>query len=139
MSRLRSIAETLMLLLVLAAAVWTATQHWQPVRVTGGSMQPALSEGDLVLVDKRGRAGSGRIALLESPRHGPVLHRIVSVGPDGSVVTKGDANKVTDFDSLPATSVVGPVVAVVPVGRWIARWRGNAPYATMTAQQNSSR
>ena len=127
------------MLALFAAGAWVVVQHWQPVRVAGGSMIPALNPGDLVLVDKRAKAGQGRIALLQSPRHGLVLHRIVSVGADGSVRTQGDANAVSDFDALPDSAVVGPVVAVVPVGAWIARWRGSASCDTMTAQQNSSR
>ncbi len=65
------------------------------------------SPGDLVIVDVRGRAIRDQIALLRSPRHGLVLHRVIATEADGSVRTRGDANTIPDFDSLPATAVDG--------------------------------
>ena len=58
-------------------------RHFEPVRVTGGSMQPALAAGDLVLVDRAVTPGIGDIALLRVRGHGPVLHRVVGIDEDG--------------------------------------------------------
>jgi signal peptidase I len=102
-------------------------------------MRPALAPGDLVLVARRGQASVGAIALLDSPRHGHVLHRVVAVRPDGWVRTRGDANAVDDLDALPPTAVVGPVVTVVPLGRALDRWRAIAACVTIAAQQNISK
>lgn len=113
---------------------WPALRHWKPVRVAGGSMRPALSPGDLVVVHVDQPVSRNQIALLRSPRHGLVLHRVIAWQPDGSVRTQGDANPIEDFDSLAASTVVGPVVLVAPVGQLIERWRGSAAYDTMTAQ-----
>jgi signal peptidase I len=128
------VAEIVLVLGVLGAAVGIALQHWQPIRVAGGSMRPALFPGDMVVVNVDSRVSRGEIALLRSPRHGLVLHRVIAVQDDGSVRTQGDANPIADFDSLAASAVVGPVVIVAPVGRLIQRWRGSAACATMTAQ-----
>lgn len=128
------LAEMVLTVAVLAAVGLALLQHWKPVRVAGGSMRPALSPGDLVIVDVRARALSNQIALLRSPRHGLVLHRVIATEADGSVRTRGDANTIPDFDSLPATAVVGPVVLVAPVGKLVDRWRGSAACDTMTAQ-----
>ena len=86
-SRLRRIAETVALLVVLAAMAWSANLNWASVRVAGGSMRPALCPGDLVVVARHRRAASGGIALLDTVRHGRVLHRIVSVGLDAQAST----------------------------------------------------
>jgi signal peptidase I len=128
------LAETVLTVAVLAAVGLALLQHWRPVRVAGGSMRPALSPGDLVVVDVRGHVIRDQIALLRSPRHGLVLHRVIAKDADGSVRTRGDANTIPDFDSLPATAVIGPVVLVAPVGKLVERWRGSAACDTMTAQ-----
>jgi len=84
-------------------------------------MRPALSPGDLVLVDRQARPASGQIALVQTERHGRFLHRIVEMGEGGSVRTQGDANAIADFDALPETAVIGPVTLVIPVGTWLGR------------------
>jgi signal peptidase I len=123
----------LVALLVLGLG-WFGLRFWQPLRVAGGSMRPALFPGDLVLVDVRAAVSRGEVALLRSSRHGLVLHRVIRVERDGTVRTQGDANPIADFDSLPSSAVVGPVVLVAPVGKLLERWRGSARCATMTAQ-----
>jgi signal peptidase I len=133
-SLLLSSVRTLLVVLVVMGLAWSALQYWRPLRVAGGSMRPALSPGDLVIVDTRSPAALDQIALLRSPRHGLVLHRVTAVQGDGSVRTRGDANAIEDFDASPASSVIGPVVLVAPVGRLIERWRGSAACDTMTAQ-----
>ena len=133
------LAETTGLLALVLVAGWAALNHWQVVTVAGGSMRPALAPGDVVVVDRTARARGGQIALVNTARHGRFLHRVIEVGATGLVRTRGDANTIADFDSVPASAVTGPVVMVVPVGRLVERWRGNGAYATMTAQQNSAR
>ncbi len=62
---------------------------WQPVR--GGSMRPALREGDEVLLAPAVELAPGEVVVLRLPgRPGTVLHRLVEVGEAG-VVTRGDA------------------------------------------------
>ena len=87
--------------------------------MAGGSMRPALCPGDLVIVDVRAaRRAAVRSRCLRSPRHGLVLHRVIARGrATDRVRTRGDANPIADFDSLPASAVVGPVVLVAPVGQ----------------------
>lgn len=127
-----------MILAIVAVLCWAGSKSWIPVQVAGGSMRPALFPGDLVLVDVRSHPVSGAIALIESPRHGTVLHRVIETRADGSVRTQGDANATADSEALPANAVKGSVTAIVPVGRVIERWRGRAACDTMTAQQNSA-
>jgi signal peptidase I len=118
---------------------WIVIAHWLPVSVGGGSMRPQLAPGDLAVIARTGRAQTGRVALVVTPRHGRVLHRVMSVAADGSIRTRGDANPVDDLDSLPASSVIGPVVFVAPFGHALDRWRALAACATIAAQQNSSK
>lgn len=99
-----------------AIAVFALTQY-QPVRVVGGSMHPALRSGDLVFV--RDREPQVRdIVLLKQPGHGPVLHRVVGKRA-GKLVTRGDANPTQDRTFARREWVSGTVAVVVPAGRFI--------------------
>lgn len=112
----------------------------QPVAVSGGSMHPALHHGDVVLVDPHSRPGRGDIALIAMPGHGPVLHRVVAGGGRrGSYVTRGDANDRVDHRRARIGEVRGVVVAVVPVGRALERWRTGSACATLSAQSKTAR
>jgi len=122
-----------------AAAVLGALAVWMPVRVAGRSMHPALHAGDLVLVRRGVSVAPGDVALLAPPGHGAVLHRVLSLRADGSARTRGDANAVVDFSATPRAGIVGRVVAVVPVGRAIERWRGETACDTLGPQPHTAR
>jgi len=107
----------------LLAAAWSV---WLPVRVLGGSMSPALSPGDLVIVARNARPREGHIVLARSAGRGAVLHRVVAIGDDGLVTTRGDANAVDDAERIRAAEVAGVVVRVIPIGTLLRRWRGVA-------------
>jgi len=62
--------------------------------------------------------------LYREPGHGPVLHRMIGRKGPRAIRTKGDANPTPDRDPVPVTAVVGPVRAVLPVGSFVAWWRG---------------
>jgi hypothetical protein len=49
---------------------------------------------------------------------------VIAVDGDGSVRTRGDANRHADAAPADRRKVDGPVVRVVPVGRLLNRWRG---------------
>jgi len=98
-------------------------RYFEPVRVTGGSMRPALAAGDLVLVDRAVTPGIGDIALLRVRGHGPVLHRVVGIDEEGRLETKGDANRIADVRPVERRDTRGVVVRVVPVGALLDRWR----------------
>lgn len=93
--------------------------------VCGGSMEPTLYPGDLV-VYRRGGAGAlvGDVVLFKHHSgRGSVLHRLTSYDEDGTWRTKGDANDATDTEPLCADKIRGVVVAVVPAGRVWGRLR----------------
>lgn len=132
-------AEPVAVLGIVLALVWAAHSFVTPVRVGGASMSPALVPGDIALVALGRRPIPGDIALVRAPGHEQVLHRVVQVADDGAVRTKGDANEVADFEPVPAGQVAGRCIGIVPLGAWLARWRGRAAYATMASQPNSTR
>jgi signal peptidase I len=123
-SRLRAVGEFFVALMVVAVLLFATLSVWEPVRVAGLSMSPALRPGDLVIVRKKARPLEGSIVLVRAPGHGAVLHRVVGMGLDGSVTTKGDANQIDDSEKVRRTDIAGVVVRVVPAGTLLVRWRG---------------
>jgi signal peptidase I len=106
-----------LLALVIVATGWT---HGV-LSVQGGSMEPALHAGDLVVYQRRSaRVRAGDMVLFE---HGDalVVHRVAAVLRDGRLRTYGDANRSLDVDPVEPQSVRGRIVAVVPTGALVAR------------------
>lgn len=101
---------------VVAALLLPAARVFQPVRVAGGSMEPSMSSGDLAIVRRGSAVGEGDAVLYASEAHGPVLHRVLRVRPDGSLETKGDANPIPDREAVPRRVVRGKVVTVLRFG-----------------------
>jgi signal peptidase I len=121
---LRAAGEYLLALGLVSSVLFGTLSVWEPVRVAGMSMSPALEAGDLVVVRKHAQACRGSIALVRAVGHRAVLHRVVSVGQDGSLVTRGDANPIDDRERASPNEVAGVVVRVLPAGTLLRRWRG---------------
>lgn len=122
-SWVRRAAEFFAALAIVAALGWGASANWVPVRVGGMSMSPALVAGDLALVRRDGRVTPGAIVLAREIGRAAVLHRVRLVNRDGSLATRGDANPVDDIEPVSPAAVDGTVEAVIPVGRFLQRWR----------------
>jgi signal peptidase I len=106
--------------------------------VDGGSMRPALQQGDVLLYARAApRVTSGDVVVFA--RHGwpgGVAHRVVAVGPGDLLLTRGDANPIVDRDPVPRAQLMGRVVAFLPSGRAAAavasalrRWYTHIPIA----------
>lgn len=88
--------------------------------ITSDSMMPRLHAGDVVIAVSQGDApiAEGTIVVFEDPVKGDlVTHRIVGVNPDGTYVTKGDANGINDVTPVPPANIRG-------VGRWVIPYVG---------------
>jgi len=79
--------------------------------VLSGSMEPAISVNDMVVIQAKDSYEAGDVISFQS---GDVLvtHRIVEKTEHG-YITKGDANNTND-DEVPAAQVVGKVVVAIP-------------------------
>lgn len=121
MPRVRAVAVRALMFALAAAAIAWALATYAAIYVGGGSMAPALRQGDLVIV-RRGAAGVHEGSVLWVAKRGwpnGVLHRVRSIGLDDTLVLKGDANPVPDLAPTPMTGVRGVVVAALPTG-WVA-------------------
>ena len=80
--------------------------------VLSGSMEPALSVGDLLIVRARDSYEIDDIVVYQSGNT-PVVHRVVSIS-DQTVITRGDANNVND-EPFATTALKGEVIAAIPL------------------------
>ena len=93
--------------------------HGAALTVRSGSMTPALSIGDLVVVRPVDASALhvGDIATYREQSGGLVTHRIVAVDGEGASRTytfRGDANASADPEPVPADAVQGRVWFAVP-------------------------
>ena len=129
-SRLKMAAEAgrillnILLGLILAANLWLIVSRvwmgqeipsvagYAPVYVLSGSMEPAFSAGDMIIVHPEERYEPGDIITFHSEGE-LVTHRIVGASPNGFTV-KGDANNVKDEELVHGDEIVGKMVLVLP-------------------------
>lgn len=117
-------AVTALAWLYLYSVVWLAVYlvlsalvlGWTPTLVTGGSMQPHIVAGDLVMVAPSDQVlGPGTVVTFRQPGVGRlVTHRVVDVVGD-AYLTQGDANAQPDSDVVPRSEVLGAGRLLVPV------------------------
>ncbi len=80
--------------------------------VLSGSMEPALSPGDLLIVAESDSYQVGDMVVYQDGRMA-VTHRIVSI-TDSEVITRGDANNTEDSPIAPQ-QLKGKVVLAIPL------------------------
>jgi len=69
------------------------------VKVRGESMAPTLMPGDYLIFTKARTIRSGFVVLVDHPRYGVIVKRIVSV-TDTSMDLEGDGSETTSLHSL---------------------------------------
>ena len=120
----RVIKDSLLLLLCLAFVVptvllATGVLPYKLYIVNTGSMSPTIPPKSAVLVQD-GVYHLGQVITFNSV-NGVVTHRLIKRNADGTLVTKGDANKTADPGLLPPSQVIGGFVMAPPMlGYWLA-------------------
>ena len=103
---------------------------YAPLTVLSGSMEPAFSAGDLVVIHREEAYAVGDVITY---RNGSALitHRLIGDGPEG-VTTKGDFNDTPDLEPVAVKQIVGRVVLVIPaLGRVLLFLRTPAGLLTL--------
>jgi signal peptidase I len=99
-------------LLLLAVSRFTP---YEALIVRSGSMEPTISIGGIVVVDREALSPSvGAIASFRDLDGGIVTHRVVGID-DSGYVTRGDANRANDVATRPVASVYGTVSLSAPL------------------------
>lgn len=87
---------------------------WEPLAITSGSMAPAIQTGDVVLVDPDFQSpGRGSVIAFDSG-NSTVVHRVTEALPNGSLVTRGDANPNNDSSPVTPDHIRGTGRLLVP-------------------------
>ncbi len=104
---------------LLAAALMPLLFGWHSSVVLTGSMGPDLRPGDVVVTSSPpARLQPGQIIVFHDPVDPDhlIVHRFQHYRDKTSVITKGDANLITDTTAVPIGNVVGIARLRVP---WI--------------------
>lgn len=91
---------------------------YRVLAVRGGSMQPTISPGDLIVITRPPDDVEEGMILTLQVDGAVVTHRVVAVRHDGTFVTQGDANDSRDDFSANQVRIVG-------VYRFMIPWLGN--------------
>ena len=95
------------------------------LKVVTGSMEPSIHVGDYIVVEKTDTdaLSEGDIISFYSEQSDIrgllVTHRIVGKNDDGSYITKGDANPVSDTVSVPQDKIVGKYTGKARFFIWV--------------------
>lgn len=95
--------------------------------VLSGSMEPALSVGDLLIVRAAEDYEVGDIVVYQSGRIA-VVHRITAIDGD-TVTTQGDANNTADVP-ISMDAICGKVAVAIPLIGYLA-WAMKSPVAVL--------
>ena len=105
--------------LLLAAAVWLpGLFHMKAYVVKSSSMEPAIKAGSVIYVSqyREGETISPGDIVSFQTGDAKVTHRVVAVDTEqGSVITKGDANKTRDSQPVTFDAIEGKVRFHIPV------------------------
>jgi len=131
-SRLKSALPLLVPLIVAAAFVLalSGTLPYKIYVVHTGSMSPAITSRSAVIVHEHEYTLGQPISFYA---HGEVItHRLVGINSDGTIDTKGDANATIDPWHVPASAIIGGVIAApTEVGYWLTYLKNPAGLASI--------
>lgn len=125
--RLIKVSFYVLIAALVAATVALATGRL-PYRfyvVHTGSMRPTIPPGSLVIT----RRGAYRVGQPVSYLKGDevITHRLMAISANGTITTKGDANRTADPWHEPVGNIIGGVVASVPMLGWLAIYLQQIP------------
>ena len=118
--RLLTMALDAVLLLLLAAVLFVGhgqlpNAWYRVVVVAGGSMEPTLAPGDLMVVAPAPQVVEPGMIVVLAVDDRLITHRVTTVHPDGTFDTKGDANPVADDFTGRDVRVYGEYAWTVPL------------------------
>ena len=97
-------------------------RRWGTARVSGESMRPTLSPGDLLLIRYRAQPRIGRLVVVRLPARGLAVKRVTRRDPEGWWVERD--NRAAGVDSWLVGAIPdADVVAVVVCRLWPVRAR----------------
>ncbi len=117
---------TVLVLALLAAGVGPALLGYDTFVAVGGSMEPAIRQGSIIVAKRVDPASvrPGDIISFRRPQRPdiPITHRVISVQEeDGTTVflTKGDGNSFTDPEEVSVAQPISKLVYTVPFAGYL--------------------
>jgi len=103
--------------------------------IEGGSMEPAIPVGALVILDAGRPADlrTGDIVAFRAPNGTTVTHRVselLTIDGVPSMTTQGDANAAPDAAGTPVAAIIGRVARTVPAAGYLV-WLLQAPLGAL--------
>ena len=118
MVRLAWLAGTFALLLLIVVPALLPVLGWHMYVVRGGSMEPAIPLGSIVVVHPMDPATVkvGEVITYQTAAGTIVTHRVTGIEPGAELrfQTKGDASASADPSPVPASEIVGSVEYALP-------------------------
>lgn len=112
-----SLTTWLLTCMVSIAMVWFSVGIFPvyPTVVLTGSMEPVYYPGDMLML-KRTTIDQLRIGDVVQYQSGSIsiIHRIIAIQGDGSLITQGDNNNAADIEPVKAEQIKGRVLSAVP-------------------------
>ncbi len=115
--------------MVIMLALWATAIPmafgWKPVSIVSGSMEPLIGVGDVVVAEPYTgqELVPGSVIVFEDPVWGGLIsHRLESANADGTLTTKGDANRSADSTPIGLDAVKGIGRILVPEIGWPTVW-----------------
>jgi signal peptidase I len=103
--------------------------------VYSGSMEPAISTGDLVITGPVAADGIrvGDVITFATPK-GFICHRVVAItgAPPEQIVTKGDANRSPDQNPVAPGNVAGKLLFTIPLAGYLVNFVQTLPGLLLT-------
>ncbi len=121
-----------LVVLAVLVALAPAAVGWRPMVIIGGSMEPVIHRGDVVVVDPKAQVDDGDVITFADPDRGVITHRVRWREPDGRIRTRGDANHADD-PLLDPTNVIGKSRLVVPMVGLPVSWATNGQVSAAVA------
>jgi signal peptidase I len=105
--------------LAVVGAVWfTFASPYKLYVVQTGSMGDTIPSKSAVIV-RTGEYHAGQVITFRAHNE-TITHRLVRILPDGTIITKGDANTSADSTRVPVADIIGEVVlSQRDVGWWL--------------------
>lgn len=101
------------ILLAIAGLFAVGATPYHAYVVESASMAPQIPTGSVVIVDTADQPEAGDVISFRVGE-GITTHRLLEIQDDGTLVTKGDANRQLDPFVSTEQDIIGPVVGVVP-------------------------
>ena len=115
---LSHLLSAVLILILLAAIALVLTSPYRLYVVKTGSMTPTIPVASAVLVNPHQAPRPGQVVTFQD-KGKVTTHRLLKIKNDGTLVTKGDANRTPDPWKLTQRNLLGTVTHRVPYLGWL--------------------